>query len=343
LFFTTSCNKTETTQKTKTSPTYEIIKKKSTFKNLNVKYAKLDTGSTLGYFHFDNKGNNNIPLIMLHGGPGGGVSKQTLEIGDYLYEKNIDVYSFDQAGVGWSKNIPAHQYTVDRMVEDLEAFRKYLKLDKINIYGKSWGGTYALAYVVKYPENVNKIILINSDHYGKNKIESDPEPTNQRKGELSFKDDAPLERIQGLLQSIDTIGIEETEKDFSQDEFKYIFTKYINLKSTINLSHCLDNQLGENDDFDDDYLKSSNFNIYSNMGISNDSKTLQASDLNDIKNKVLFFKGSCDYIPQYVLSDFQRRIKNFTTINVQGRGHAIFINFDGENKNLNKIVTFIKD
>lgn len=44
-------------------------------------------------------------------------------------------------------------------VETLEMLRKKLKLDKIHLFGESWGSILALLYATEYPENVNKVFL----------------------------------------------------------------------------------------------------------------------------------------------------------------------------------------
>jgi len=44
-------------------------------------------------------------------------------------------------------------------VETLELLRKELKLEKMNLFGESWGSMLALLYATIYPERVNKILL----------------------------------------------------------------------------------------------------------------------------------------------------------------------------------------
>ena len=49
-----------------------------------------------------------------------------------------------------------------RDVEDIEGLRKYLGIDKLNIFGHSYGGIVAQVYALKYPEHVKKLILSNT-------------------------------------------------------------------------------------------------------------------------------------------------------------------------------------
>lgn len=63
--------------------------------------------------------------------------------------------------------------------EDLEALRKALGLNKIDILGHSYGGVIAFMYGLKYPENVEHLIFCSApvnitDEEGDRLIESNP-------------------------------------------------------------------------------------------------------------------------------------------------------------------------
>ena len=45
------------------------------------------------------------------------------------------------------------------LVEDIEKLRKHLRLDRVILFGGSWGTTLALAYAETYPQNVAGIVL----------------------------------------------------------------------------------------------------------------------------------------------------------------------------------------
>ena len=44
-------------------------------------------------------------------------------------------------------------------MEDIEKLRKHLRLDRVILFGGSWGTTLALAYAETYPQNVGGIVL----------------------------------------------------------------------------------------------------------------------------------------------------------------------------------------
>lgn len=52
-----------------------------------------------------------------------------------------------------------NHYSMMDEVNTLELLRKELKLEKINLFGESWGSMLALLYATTYPERVNKILL----------------------------------------------------------------------------------------------------------------------------------------------------------------------------------------
>ena len=92
--------------------------------------------------------------MILHGGPGASH--------DYflpyllpLARKNRLIF-IDERGSGRSQKIEnTEAYTVENMVEDVEAVRQVLELGKISLLGHSYGGVLAQAYVLKYQENLS--------------------------------------------------------------------------------------------------------------------------------------------------------------------------------------------
>lgn len=102
------------------------------------------------------------PLFFIAGGPGG--AHPGLRSFDSLSTTNTLVY-YDALGRGKSDTaLDVREYTLDRDVEDLEGLRKAMGFDKINVLGHSYGGLVAQAYAIKYPENVDHLIIANSFH-----------------------------------------------------------------------------------------------------------------------------------------------------------------------------------
>ena len=98
------------------------------------------------------------PLTIVHGGPGASH--------DYLLPyllalaRTNQLIFIDERGSGRSEKLEdVKQYTVENMVEDVEAVRQALHLGKISLLGHSYGGVLAQAYAFKYQQNLTHLIL----------------------------------------------------------------------------------------------------------------------------------------------------------------------------------------
>jgi proline iminopeptidase len=98
------------------------------------------------------------PIVIVHGGPGA-THDYFLPYLLPLARRNKLVF-IDERGSGKSMKLedPAG-YTVDNMVEDVEAVRQALVLGKITLLGHSYGGVLAQAYALKYQQNLTHLIL----------------------------------------------------------------------------------------------------------------------------------------------------------------------------------------
>jgi len=98
------------------------------------------------------------PLMIVHGGPGASH--------DYFLPyllplaRHNRVIFIDERGSGRSQQLENRaEYTVENMVEDVEAVRRALNLGKITLLGHSYGGALAQAYALKYQQNLSHLIL----------------------------------------------------------------------------------------------------------------------------------------------------------------------------------------
>ena len=102
------------------------------------------------------------PLLLLSGGPGFDVdyiSGIAHELGS-----SYKCILLEQRGTGRSRppNPTSAQMTLKLFVEDVEAVRASLKIDRLTIIGHSWGGMLAMAYAVAHPDRVESLILVDS-------------------------------------------------------------------------------------------------------------------------------------------------------------------------------------
>lgn len=97
-------------------------------------------------------------LLIVHGGPGGS-HEYFLPYLLPLARHNRLIF-IDERGSGRSAKLEDPTgYTVDAMVEDVEAVRKGLALGKISLMGHSYGGVLAQAYALKYQAHLSHLIL----------------------------------------------------------------------------------------------------------------------------------------------------------------------------------------
>jgi proline iminopeptidase len=96
--------------------------------------------------------------FLLHGGPGGDHSGFKPAFAP-LAERMQLIY-VDHRGQGRSARGPKESYTLDNNVEDLEALRQYLGLEKVVVIGVSYGGMVALAYASCYPDSVSHLVAV---------------------------------------------------------------------------------------------------------------------------------------------------------------------------------------
>jgi len=97
------------------------------------------------------------PLLLIAGA--GGSHDYFHPYFSHLAAKHRVIY-FDAFGRGNSDKAKSpSEYTLARDVEEVEALRQALKLEKLSIYGHSYGGFVAQAYAAKYPAHVSHLIL----------------------------------------------------------------------------------------------------------------------------------------------------------------------------------------
>jgi proline iminopeptidase len=97
------------------------------------------------------------PVLFLHGGPGAGAGA----VHRRFFDPGIwRVIIFDQRGAGRSKPLGSLEAnTTAHLVADIETLRKFLGIERLLLFGGSWGSTLALAYAQAHPEAVTGAVL----------------------------------------------------------------------------------------------------------------------------------------------------------------------------------------
>ena len=108
--------------------------------------------------YWEQSGNpQGLPVVFLHGGPGAGSTPVHRRFFDPAAYRII---IFDQRGAGRSEpQGELSDNTTQHLIEDMEALRVRLEIDRWLVFGGSWGSTLALAYGLAHPERCVGFIL----------------------------------------------------------------------------------------------------------------------------------------------------------------------------------------
>jgi proline-specific peptidase len=100
------------------------------------------------------------PLLCLHGGPGS--THNYMEALEGLADRRRVIF-YDQLGCGRSDR-PGNPalWVIDRFVEELAQVREALGLDRVHLFGSSWGGILALQYALDRKPELRSLILCGS-------------------------------------------------------------------------------------------------------------------------------------------------------------------------------------
>jgi proline iminopeptidase len=99
-----------------------------------------------------------VPIVIIHGGPGGNNYVFERTIGPYLENFTTVIY-YEQRGCGRSDApIDIEAYSIPLLLSDLEDLCNELGVKKIIPLGYSFGGELALEFAIAFPNRVEKII-----------------------------------------------------------------------------------------------------------------------------------------------------------------------------------------
>src|SRR2546421_9061292 len=102
-----------------------------------------------------------LPLLTLHGGPG--ACHDYLEPMEALAATGRRVIFYDQLGCGHSA-VPSNPslWTVELYVDEVNAVREALGLDRVHVLGQSWGGMLGMEYALTQPAGLASLIIQSS-------------------------------------------------------------------------------------------------------------------------------------------------------------------------------------
>jgi len=268
------------------------------------------------------------PVFIIHGGPGAGSSPYWRR---FFNPEKFLIVLHDQRGCGKSKpKAELRENTSQFLVEDIEQLRRELDLEKIILFGGSWGSTLSLAYAETYPENVSGLVLRGIFLGSKEEInnimfnvipkffpESNEALVKAFPENSSFLNvDSRLKLLQSLLQSEDLLIREKYIKLWSRYESKasglHIRDELLNefYKSENNLNHIHSMALLEMH-----YLINSCF-------FEEDQLLSEANKIQHIQTTIV--NGRYDIIcPPYTAYKLHNKLSDSKLILVEKAGHSM--------------------
>lgn len=99
------------------------------------------------------------PLVLMHGGPG--LDHVSLSPFRELADRHT-VVLYDHRCNGRSTGAPVTSMTWENLTADADALRAELGFERWAVLGHSFGGHVALEYVLRYPERVSRLVLLDT-------------------------------------------------------------------------------------------------------------------------------------------------------------------------------------
>lgn len=107
--------------------------------------------------YLETVGEDKIPLILLHGW--GSSLDSWRSVAEYFEKEGRKIFIPDLPGFGKTPE-PERAWNLDDYISFVQMFARSVDLEKFSLAGHSFGGQIAIGYAVKYPNFVNKLILI---------------------------------------------------------------------------------------------------------------------------------------------------------------------------------------
>ncbi len=153
----------------------------------------------------------NAPVIVfLHGGPGYN-SYSFQDIAGESLEQYRMIY-LDQRGCGRSSEpaAEAQNYTIDTLINDLEAVREFLEIPSWTPLGHGFGAVLALEYARRFPQHTDKVITVNPwihfPELSQTLLESAARMTDHHLAEIPEKSEDRIEKAFSMLNASDLLS-----------------------------------------------------------------------------------------------------------------------------------------
>lgn len=100
------------------------------------------------------------PCVFVHGGPGSDSYYFEGTPGNALLQEQLTMVYYDQRGSGRSSKATNGDYSLSRMLKDLEELRMHLGYRRWSVMGHSFAGILVTNYAATYPKSVERLLVI---------------------------------------------------------------------------------------------------------------------------------------------------------------------------------------
>ena len=257
---------------------------------------------------YDLKGKG-FPLILIHGF---GSKKEIWKPQIIDFSKKYKTITFDLRGTGKTDR-PNYPYIMEMFADDIKGLMDYLKIESTHLIGRSLGGMIAQNFVLKYPQNVKKLVLIASN--------------------AIFDDESVVDLvINNRIKDIELLKKDPVKAFWNKSLFVYHQKFRQELKQNPKKKFYNAFSL-------EDLIEESTINPSRAQDIINQGSAMKGHNtlnrLNQIKNETLLLAASHDrLIPKSLMVEINKRIPNSILKIIDKAGHFMTVSRATEVNNI---------
>lgn len=271
----------------------------------------LATGSAVGAWIIkgDAPKDRKTIVVFVHGGPGLYTEQRRIEEGAVFRQAGFATAYYDRAGGGVSERLPASEYSFEREMRDLDAFRLHLGADRIILWGNSFGAALAAAYAAQHPEHVAALVLTSPGTFPGRPVERDFSRTERMPVAMS-------KQMRDAVALIDAKG-PAAEKQLSQGEAGTLFDELVS-------NQLADGFICKGAGIASPPLPGGG-NLYAQRLIA--KSATQARISGDLRGRIptLIIRGSCDFMPATNAAQYEASFGG-EIVTLEAVGHGLLEN-----------------